>query len=57
MTMLSDSNNRVFYIKLQHAMNGVAGKVGKNGVVRTTGWFRKCTEMVFPFLIGHGEKC
>lgn len=54
MTMLSDSNNRVFCIKLQHAMNGVAGKVGKNGGVRTTEWFRKCTEMVFSFLFGHG---
>ena len=54
MTMLSDSNNRVFCIKLQHAMNGVAGKVGKNGGVRTIERFRKCTEMVFPFLFGHG---
>lgn len=50
MTMLPDSNNRVFCIKLQHAMNGVAGKVGKNGGVRTIEWFRKCTEMVFVFL-------
>lgn len=57
MTMLSDSNNRVFCIKLQHAMNGVAGKVGENGGVRTIEWFRKCTEMVFSFLFGHGWKC
>ena len=46
MTMLSDSNNRVFCIRLQHVMTGVTGKVGKNGGVRTIEWFRTWIEML-----------